>query len=144
MGEYSSAVALVKRLINKKGRSDVGITRSAPGVASNTARPWKVDIAGSDIIIATGIHAVILDIKQVQGDLGQQGLELSLRTLVPMQDSLTPSTTAIGYFIPDEFVGFTIRVGDLITTAGQRYTVLRCEPLQPGNEIVMYVANLKE
>jgi hypothetical protein len=61
-----------------------------------------------------------------------------------MPDSLMPGATAMGYFIPSELLGRTLEVGDLVVTAGHRYYVLRCDPLQPGDEIVLYIAHLKE
>jgi hypothetical protein len=67
-----------------------------------------------------------------------------MRSPVYMPDSLMPGATTAGYFIPSELLGRTMEVGDLVVTTGRRYYVLRCDPLQPGNEIVLYIAHLKE
>lgn len=144
MTEYSSSVALASRLIKKKGRSGVSVYRPTPNGVSDPNRPWKLDVPVTDLLLASGLHAVFLDQRQVRGDLGQQALDLSMRSLVYMPDSLMPGATMAGYFIPSELLRRTLEVGDLVVTAGHRYSVLRCDPLQPGDELVLYIAHLKE
>lgn len=144
MTEYSSAVALAARLIRKKGRSEVSLYRPTPNGVSNPNRPWKLDVPVTDTLLVSNLRAVFLDQRQIRGDLGQQALDLSMRSLVYMPDSLMPGATAGAYFIPSELTGQEMRVGDLIVSGSSRYYILRCDPLKPGDELVLYFAHLKE
>lgn len=147
MGEYSSAVALAERLIRKKGRAGVSAYRPSPGAASNANRPWKLDNPSSpptDTLLASNLHAVFVDPRQARGAQGQFGFEVSFRAWMDMPDSLMPDTTCVGYFIPSEMGAAVLQAGDLIVTDGHRYAVVRCDPLKPGDELVLYTAQLKE
>lgn len=144
MAEYSSSVALASRLIKKKGSSGVLLYRPTPGGASNPSRPWKLDTPVADSLVASGLHAVFLDQRQVRGSRGQQLLDQGFRSLTDMPDSLMPNATAIGYFIPAELLGQELKVGDLVVSGSHRYLVLRCDPLKPGDELVLYITHLKE
>lgn len=66
MTEYSSAIALVERLIRKKGRKNVSIYRSSVSTATDVDRPWKLDSkpTAPDQLIASGLHAVFIDPRQ--------------------------------------------------------------------------------
>lgn len=147
MTEYSSSIAVAARLIKKKGRSGVSIYRPAPSAPSNPARPWKLDnpsTPGADTLIASAIHAVFTDLHQVRGQLGQMGLEVAFRSDLYMPDSLLLNTTAIAYFIPAELADNVLQAGDLVISDEHRYIVLRCDPLKPGDEVVLYQVQLKE
>ena len=145
--EYSSAVALAARLIKKKGRSGVSIYRPTPGSASDVSRPWKLDNPGSppaDTLIASGLHAVFTDMRQGRGELGRMGFDLLFRSALDMPDSLAPEAIATAYFIPAELGINVLQTGDLVESGGHRYTVLRCDPLKPGDELVLYIAQMKD
>jgi hypothetical protein len=144
MTEYSSVVALAKKLITKKGRSGVSLYRGTPNTPANPARPWKLDVTVADQLIASGLHALFLDQREVRGDRGDAGLEIALRSVVYMPDSLLPGATTIGYFIPSELSGQALKTGDLVVTGTNRYSVIECKPLKPGDELVLYVVQLKE
>jgi hypothetical protein len=147
MGEYSAAVALAARLIKKKGRSGVAVYRPTASAPSNAARPWKLDNPSAppaDALVASGLHVVFTDPRQVRGQLGQFGLEVSFRADLEMPDSLVPNASAVAYFIPAELGASVLQVGDLVVTDGHRYVVLRCDPLKPGDELVLYTVQLKE
>lgn len=144
MTEYSSVVALAKKLITKKGRSGVSLYRGTPNTPANPARPWKLDVTVADQLIALGLHVLFLDQREVRGERGEHGLDLALRSIVYMPDSLVPGATTIGYFIPSELSGQVLKTGDLVVTGANRYSVIQCNPLQPGDELVLYIAQLKE
>lgn len=145
MTEYSRAIALVKRLITKKGRQNVSAYR--PGVSAPTdgARPWKLDgSAVADTLLASGMHVLFLDSRESVGFLGQFGFEVSFRSRVENPDSLMPGATAVAYIIPDELGVARLQPEDLMVTSTHRYTVMRCDPLEPGDELIMFIAQLKE
>lgn len=147
MTEYSSAIALAKRLITKKGRSNVSVYRPAVGVVSNPARPWKPDTTvgtTADTLIASGLHVVFLDNRQARGAQGQFGFEVSFRAWMEMPDSIMPDATAIAYLIPAELGATRLEAGDLMVSGAHRYAVMRCDPLEPGDELIMFAAQLKE
>lgn len=144
MSEYSSASALARRLITKKGRSDVAVYRPGVGSPSDAQRPWRPDVSAPDELIASGLHAVFLDPGEVRGSLGQLGLNLAFRTRVVMPDSLVPDSTATALLIPEELGTDGLRAGDLLESDGHRYTVIRCSPFSPGGELVLYTVHLKE
>lgn len=144
MGEYSSAVALAAKLIKKKGRSGVSIYRPTPNAASDSSRPWKLDTDATDTLLASGLHVVFLDARQARGAQGQFGFEVSFRSWMEMPDSLMPNATAIAYLIPAELGSTVLKAGDLVVSDGHRYAIMRCDPLKPGDELVMYTAQLKE
>lgn len=144
MTEYASAVALAARLIKKKGRSGVQLYRPAPNTPSNAARPWKLDTDVADTLLASGLHAVFLDAREVRGAQGQFGLEVSFRSWMEMPDSLMPDATAVAYLIPAELGSTKVEVGDLVVSSGHRYSVARSDLLQPGDEPILYKLQLKE
>lgn len=145
MSEYSSAVALAKRLITKKGRKNVSAYRPAESAPLDGARPWKLDgPAVADQLLASGMHVVFLDNRQSVGWLGQFGFEVSFRSRVENPDSLMPGATAVAYIIPDELGVVRLQAEDLMVSGTTRYTVMRCDALQPGDELIMFVAQLKE
>lgn len=144
MTEYSSVVALAEKLITKKGRSGVSLYRGTPNTPANPARPWKLDVPVADQLIASGLHVLFLDQREVRGGRGDRGLDTALRSVVYMPDSLVPGATTIGYFIPSELSGQALKVGDLVVTGSNRYSVIQCNPLQPGDELVLYVVQMKE
>lgn len=145
MADYSSAIALAKRLITKKGRKNVSAYR--PGISQPTdpARPWKADGAAvADTLLASGMHVVFLDNRQTVGFLGQFGFEVSFRSRVENPDSLMPGATAVAYIIPEELGAVRLEANDLMVSGSTRYTVMRCDALQPGDDVIMFVAQLKE
>lgn len=147
MTEYSSAVALAARLIKKKGRSGVSVYRPNSGTPSNASRPWKLDnpaLPGVDTLLVSGLHAVFTDARQARGAQGQFGFEVSFRAWTEMPDSLVPDATAVAYFIPAELGVNVLQAGDLVVSDGHRYAVMRCDPLKPGDELVLYTVQLKE
>lgn len=147
MTEYSSAVALAKRLITKKGRSNVSVYRPAEGTATDADRPWKLDDSvgtTADTLLASGLHAVFLDNRQARGAQGQFGFEVSFRAWMEQPDSLMPDATAVVYLIPEELGAVRLEAGDLVVSGTHRYAVMRCDPLEPGDELIMFVAQLKE
>lgn len=147
MTEYTSAIALAERLIKKKGRKGVQLYRSTVNSASNPQRPWKLDnpsAAAADVLLAEGLHVLFLDPRQARGEQGQFGFEVSFRSRTEMPDSLVPDASAVAYFIPAELGSTAIQVGDLVVSGGSRYAVMRCDPLQPGDEVVVYRVQLKE
>lgn len=147
MGEYSSSVALAARLIKKKGRSGVSVYRPGVSDATDADRPWKLDDPASgaaDVLVASGLHAVFLDPREARGAQGQFGFEVSFRSWMDMPDSLMPDATAVAYFIPAELGSDELLAGDLVVSDGHRYAVARVTPLKPGDELVVYVAQLKE
>lgn len=144
MGEYASAVALAARLIKKKGRSGVSVYRPMPNAASNPSRPWKLDTDAPDTLLASGLHVIFLDARQARGAQGQFSFEVSFRSWMEMPDSLMPDATAVAYLIPAELGANVLQQGDLVVSDGHRYAVMRCDPLKPGDELVMYTAQLKE
>lgn len=145
MSEYSSAIALAKRLITKKGRKAVSAYRPGESVASDADRPWKLDgPAVADQLLASGMHVLFLDGRQSVGFLGQFGFEVSFRSRVENPDSLMPGATAVAYIIPDELGATRLQAEDLIVSGDRRYTVMRCDALEPGDELILFVAQLKE
>lgn len=142
---YASAVALAKRLITKKGRTGVSVYRPSESAATDADRPWKKDGAAvADQLLASGMHVLFLDNRQAVGFLGQFGFEVSFRSRVENPDSLMPGSTSVAYIIPDELGAVRLQVEDLIVSGTTRYTVMRCDALQPGDELIMFVAQLKE
>lgn len=144
MSEYQSLIEMADRLIKKKGRSDVSVIQPTPNSATDDSKPWKLDSAVSDTVLASNLHAVLIDIRTAQGEQGQFGFNVFFRSRVEMPDSLMPGTTAIAYFSAKETAGISFEPGHLITTLGKRFAIMRCDPLQPGNELVMNVVQLRE
>jgi hypothetical protein len=145
MTEYSAFVALVARLIKKKGRSGVSLFRSQPGTATNGATPWKLDVTPpADLLLASGLNVLFLDQRQVRGEQGQFGVEVSFRSRLNMPDSLVPGATAVAYFIPQQLGVSVPAAGDLVLSGITRYSVMRCDALKPGDELIMYYAQLAE
>lgn len=147
MTEYSSAIALAKRLITKKGRSNVSVYRPAVGTVTDADRPWKPDATvgtTADTLIASGLHVVFLDNRQARGAQGQFGFDIFLRARMEMLDSLMPGATAIAYLVPEELGATRLEAGDLMVSGTHRYAVMRCDPLEPGNELIMFAAQIKE
>lgn len=145
MTEYSSAVALAAKLIKKKGRSGVSLYRARSGTASNVARPWKLDVTpAADQLLASGLNVLFLDERQARGEQGQFGFEVSFRSRVDMPDSIMPGATTVAYFIPAQLGTQVPEAGDLVVSGNHRYTIMRCDALQPGNELVLYHAQLSE
>ncbi|QXN72404.1 head-to-tail connector protein FII [Rhodobacter phage RcSimone-Hastad] len=145
MTEYSSAIALAKRLITKKGRKNVSAYRPGASAPQDPARPWKLDGAPvADQLLASGMNVVFLDIRSSIGFLGQFGFEVSFRSRVENPDSLMPGSTAVAYIIPEQLGAARLQPEDLLLAGSTRYTVMRCDALQPGDELIMFVAQLKE
>lgn len=145
MADYSRAIALVKRLITKKGRTNVSVYRPGLSTATDGARPWKLDGAAvPDTLLASGMHVLFLDSRESIGFLGQFGFEVSFRSRVENPDSLMPGATAVAYIIPSELGVARLQAEDLMVTSTHRYTVMRCDPLEPGDELIMFIAQLKE
>lgn len=145
MAGYASAVALAKRLITKKGRTNVSAYRPGVSAALDPSRPWKLDGAPvADQLLASGMNVVFLDIRSSVGFLGQFGFEVSFRSRVENPDSLMPGSTAVAYIIPEQLGSARLQPEDLLLAGSTRYTVMRCDALQPGDELIMYVAQLKE
>lgn len=145
MADYSRAIALVKRLITKKGRTNVSAYR--PGISEplDGDRPWKLDGAAvADTLLASGMHVLFLDNREAVGFLGQFGFEVSFRSRVENPDSLMPGATSVAYIIPEELGAARLQPEDLMVSGTRRYTVMRCDPLEPGDELIMFVAQLKE
>ena len=145
MADYSRAIALVQRLITKKGRTNVSVYRPGLSTATDADRPWKLDGAAvADTLLASGMHVLFLDSRESIGFLGQFGFEVSFRSRVENPDSLMPGTTAVAYIIPSELGATRLQAEDLMVTGTHRYTVMRCDPLEPGDDIIMFIAQLKE
>ncbi len=145
MADYSSAVVLAKRLITKKGRTNVSAYRPGVSGATDADRPWKLDGAAvADQLLASGMHVLFLDIRQAVGMMGQFGFEVSFRSRIENPDSLMPGSMAVAYIIPDELGAMRLEAEDLLVSGTTRYTVMRCDALQPGDELIMFVAQLKE
>lgn len=145
MAEYSNAVALAKRLITKKGRANVSAYRPGISAPTDADRPWKLDgPAVADQLLASGLHVVFLDNRQAIGWQGQFGFEVSFRSRVENPDSLMPGATAVAYLIPEELGVVRLDANDLIVSGDRRYTVMRCDPLEPGDQLIMFIAQLKE
>lgn len=144
---YANAVALAKRLITKRGRSGVSVYRPEVGLVTDATRPWKtesLETPDADTLLASGLHVLFLDTRQAAGFLGQFGFEVSFRSRVENPDSLMPGATAVAYIIPEELGGVRLDARDLVVSGSRRYTVMRCDPLEPGDELIMFVAQLKE
>lgn len=145
MTEYSSAVALASKLIKKKGRKDVSLFRARPGTPSAPARPWKLDVTpAADQLLASGLNVLFLDQRQARGEQGQFGFEVSFRSRVDMPDSIMPGATSVAYFIPAQLGTQVPEAGDLVVSGTHRYTIMRCDALKPGDELVLYYAQLSE
>ena len=143
MTEYSSSVALAAKLIRKKGRSGVSMYRAVPGTPV-TSKPWKFEAPSVDQLLALNMNVLFLDERQARGEQGQFGFDVSFRSSVNMPDALTSSATAVAYIIPAQMGQFIPKAGDLIVSGTTRYTVLRCDALRPGNELVLYHVQLME
>ena len=145
MTEYSSAIALAARLIKKKGRSGVSLYRARPGSAAIPSRPWKLDIApAADQLLASGLNVLFLDERQARGEQGQFGFEVSFRSRINMPDTLIPGATAVAYLIPAQLGNQVPEAGDLVVSGAHRYTIMRCDVLCPGDEIILYYIQLSE
>ncbi len=120
MAEYDSAVALAKRLIEKKGRRDGKLLRASQ--AAPTDQPWKPGTSGK-VALAEDLAVAILG-----ASLFKVG-------------SLTPETTAVGYLAAASFDD--VRLGDVLETRAERYSVLSAEKLAPGDQDILYILHLK-
>jgi hypothetical protein len=82
--------------------------------------------------------------RQARGEQGQFGFEVSFRSRVDMPDSLIPGATSVAYFIPAQLGTQVPEAGDLVVSGTHRYTIMRCDALKPGDELILYYAQLSE
>jgi hypothetical protein len=144
MAEYDSAVALAKRLIEKKGRSGCQVVRPGAYTASDSSKPWATDVPVADVVLGTSVKIVFLNLREVRGQLGQL-LSSDVKFKLGVQiipDSLAPDTTALAYLVPSH-VSSPPQAGDLVVTGSQRFDVLQSETLQPGSQAILYTLQLK-
>lgn len=120
MAEYDSAIALAKRLIEKKGRRDGKLLRASQ--AAPAGKPWAPGTAGK-VALAENLAVAILG-----ASLYKAG-------------SLTPETTAVGYLAAASFGD--VRLGDVLETRAERYSILAAEKLAPGEQDILYILHLK-
>lgn len=128
MAEYDSAIALAKRLIEKKGRAGVRLLSSGKGAPSNPVRPWRPDAGSSaDAVLAQGLRVAFFDaIRARNGAL------------------IVAESTAAAYLAMASLpAGVVPADGMLLETGSRRYFVLKVEELAPGDQVVMYILHLK-
>lgn len=128
MAEYDKAVALAKRLIEKKGRGGVSLVSSGKGVPSDPERPWRPDSGSAeDAVLAQGLRVAFLDaVRARDGTL------------------IVAESTAAAYLAKASLPDGVLPVdGSLLVTGSRRYFVLRVEELAPGDQTVLYILHLK-
>lgn len=147
MAEYDSAVALVERLISKKGRPGVRLLRVGSGTSADAAKPWKLDAgAATDQLLAT-VHAVFLSPMEARGSVGQFAFPVFTRERSDNDDSLTSQVTHMVYIAPSELPDGVELYEDaadlLVESGGVRYSVLRCQSYKPGDQTVVHILSVK-
>jgi len=145
VGQYTSATATAARLIAKYGRSDISVYRPAVGTTSDATKPWKPDVEGTDQLLGSGLHAVLLDPREAAGFRGEFSFPIFLRGKLDDGDSIAQMASAVTYMIPAELAPNELQPNDLVVTQGRRYAVMRSDALRPGDDAtVLVMAYLKE
>jgi hypothetical protein len=122
MANYDRLAALAQRLIDKNGR-EITVQHFPTGDLADADKPWRPDASDAT---EQGAKAVFLDysIKEIDG------------TNVLMGDQkMYASPLALGEFSP--------AVGDLVVDGSVTYTIKNVKPLQPGDTMVLYEAQLR-
>ena len=116
MTEYTSAVALSKRLIEKKGRLvDLVLQRD---YAPDPSKPWEIDKASPET----------QTVKAVQIDLQSKFIDGSTVVQTDKQFIIAAASTD----------GSKITTDHLFVDKGYNHRIIRVSPLEPGGECVLF------
>ncbi len=119
-----AAADMARRLIDKFGRHDGELLRPALALQTAPDRPWASEAIDPavDPSVGANLAVVVLDALTVL-----------------KAEQLLPEQTAVAYMSAD----VEPKNLDILTTSGQRYSILRVEELAPGVDIALYTLHLK-
>lgn len=130
---------LPQRLIKKHGRAGVKLVRPGQGQVSDASKPWKPDTPQGDATLVESFSAVFLDAEVVR----QSQRSFSGALLVDSSDSLLAECTQVVYIAPPELGEEDVRVADLLESKGRRFSVLKVSPIEPGEERLLIIAQVR-
>jgi hypothetical protein len=119
------------RLVVKKGRLDGRLRRPGYDQATVNGQPWKpIDADQGEVpILASNLAVVVLDRATLPAASAQ---------------ALAPEATAMGLMaflsLP---IGVEPKLGDVLETAGDRYSIVGVDLLKPADEGILYTLSLK-
>lgn len=132
----ASLAATATKLIEKNGRSGCQIYRPGDGAAPDPDMPWK-KVAQPDALIVDKLKVLFVSAHEMRGEERRLGVK-DLRF-----QELTPGAQAVALVAAGSLAGVAVLPGDLIVAGSERFSVLTCDPIQPGDVIIAYQMELK-
>jgi hypothetical protein len=128
---YDSAIALAKRLIDKKGRA-VKIRRPTGTALVDPAKPWLGPV---DIASETSTKAVFTSMRDLEPFVRlASGRETPTRTPTEAGASVA--------LVPASGLSFEIEIDMLLVDGVTTHNITGIEKLQPGDAPVLYILTL--
>lgn len=128
MADYTSTIALAKRLIESKGRPGVLLQRRGVQTASDPDRPWRPDAGPDGLETLATATIVFLDVIRTRSG-----------------EAVVAESTASAYLAADSLPnGVAPKDGDVLTVpSGARFAALRVDTLAPSGDPILYTLHLK-
>lgn len=128
MAEYDSAIALARRLVQKKGRPIKLVEKSTTEV--DPAKPWlgKTTTPAREVQTFGAFFQV---------EFLEQLIRLGSGRETPVRSSLTTEEEMV--LVPADGLPFRVRPGMLVEDRGNRKEIKRLEQLEPGTQPVLYM-----
>lgn len=125
MARFDSAIALVKRLIEKNGETAT-IRRPVDGSPPDASKPWEPGAATASDQTPS---MVFLDQKAAR-DVGVLIKDREQAAFVPASD--------LGSFVPDASTDIVIRA------SGEKWSIVRVDTLSPNGQLIMHTLILEK
>lgn len=125
MARFDRSIALAERLIKKNGEQST-LRRKVDGAPVDPAKPWK---PGTPTFTDFTVSSLWLDFdaRRIDGQLIKEGDQ---QVFMPASE--------LGTILPDASTDHVVRV------SGQKWEVIRVETLQPNEQLIMHVLQVRK